>query len=128
MFSLSDYLIVFLGAGVGGTLRHAVNVIFTRLLGSDFPYNTMFVNVGGSFIMGLIAGWLAYKADWSQGVRLFLTTGILGGYTTFSTFSLDATLLWERGAFWNAGLYVLSSVTLSLCGIFGGLPLIRLMV
>ena len=63
-----------------------------------FPYATFFINVSGSFVMGLIAAWFAFKGDASQHWRLFLTTGVLGGYTTFSTFSLDAALLYERGA------------------------------
>ena len=127
MRPLSSYLIVFLGSGLGGALRHAVNVIVPRLLGSDYPYSTILVNVGGSFIMGLMAGWFAFRGDSAQGWRLFLATGILGGFTTFSTFSLDAALLWERGETWNVAIYVMSSVTLALGGIIGGLGIIRLM-
>jgi CrcB protein len=127
MHSLTNYLIVFLGAGLGGSLRHAVNVIVPRLINSSYPYGTLFVNVGGSFIMGLMAAWFAFKGGGSQAWRLFLTTGILGGFTTFSTFSLEVALLWERGESWNAVLYVLSSVTLALCGIFAGLGAVRLM-
>jgi len=127
MHQLSTYLIVFVGAGFGGALRHAVNVIVSRLLGSEYPYSTFLVNVGGSFAMGLLAGWFAYKAETSQVWRLFLTTGILGGFTTFSTFSLEAALLWERGEGFNAALYTISSVMLALCGIFGGLRVIALM-
>ena len=125
MQSLSNYLIVFVGAGIGGALRHSVNVAALRLLNSVFPYGTLAVNVTGSLVMGLLAGWFAYKADPGQAWRLFLTTGILGGFTTFSTFSLDTALLWERGQLWLAGSYVLGSVALSLLGIFGGLALIR---
>jgi CrcB protein len=75
--------------------------------------------------MGLIAGWFALRADASQGVRLFLTTGILGGYTTFSAFSLDAALLYERGQFGAAAFYVIGSVVLSIGGLFAGLWLVR---
>jgi len=127
MHALSTYLLVFLGSGLGGALRHAVNVIVPRLLGSNYPHSTILVNVGGSFIMGLMAGWFAFKGDSSQAWRLFLATGVLGGFTTFSTFSLDAALLWERGETLNVGLYVLSSVILALGGIAGGLAVIRLM-
>jgi CrcB protein len=77
--------------------------------------------------MGLLAGWFAYKADSSQVWRLFLTTGILGGFTTFSTFSLEVALLWDRGEIWHAGLYVAASVVLAISGIFGGVGLMRLM-
>ena len=95
MHQLSAYFIVFIGAGLGGALRHAANAINPRLLGSDYPCSTIFVNAGGSFVMGLMAGWFAYKGHGTQAWRLFLATGVLGGFTTFSTFSLDAALLWE---------------------------------
>lgn len=127
MHPVSSYLIVFLGSGLGGVLRHAVNVIVPRLLGSDYPHSTILVNVGGSFIMGLMAGWFAFKGDSSQAWRLFLATGVLGGFTTFSTFSLDSTVLWQRGEAWNAAIYVTSSVALALGGIIAGLRIMRLM-
>ena len=127
MHPLFVYFIVFLGAGLGGTLRHAVNVTVPRLLGSDYPYSTILVNAGGSLMMGLMAGWFAYKGDSAQAWRLFLATGVLGGFTTFSTFSLDAALLWERGETWNVAIYVMSSVTLALGGIIGGIGVMRLM-
>ena len=125
MHSLSSYLIVFVGAGLGGALRHLANGIIPRLLGSHFPYSTLLVNVTGSFTMGLIAGWFAYKGDAAQAWRLFFTTGILGGFTTFSAFSLETALLWERGEVWSTVSYVLLSVLLALCGIFGGLGIVR---
>src|SRR2546421_12631701 len=90
------FLIVFLGGGLGAALRHGVNLAFARLLGAAFPYATLFENVTGSLAMGLLAAYLAFKGDASQHWRLFLTTGILGGYTTFSAFSLDVALLYER--------------------------------
>jgi CrcB protein len=127
MHQLLAYFIVFIGAGLGGALRHGVNEVIPRLLGSNFPYSTILVNVGGSFMMGLMAGWFAYKGESSQAWRLFLATGILGGFTTFSTFSLDFALLWERGENLSVGLYVMSSVILALVGIFAGLGLFRLM-
>ena len=87
-----NVLIVFLGAGLGGALRHLVNGACLRWCGPDFPYGIMLINSLGSFLMGLLAGYLAFQASegWSQTVRLFLATGVLGGFTTFSTFSLDA--------------------------------------
>jgi CrcB protein len=127
MHQLSAYFVVFIGAGLGGALRHGANGIVSGLLGSTFPFGTIFINVGGSFMMGLMAGWFAYKGDSSQAWRLFLTTGVLGGFTTFSTFSLDAALLWERGETLTVALYVLSSVILALAGIFAGLALLRMM-
>lgn len=120
-----NYLIVFLGAGIGGALRHGVNGLSLRLAGDGFPIGTLLINVAGSLAMGLIAGYLALKGDASQAWRLFLTTGILGGFTTFSAFSLDAALLYERGALAQAAIYVVGSVVLSLAGIAIGLAAIR---
>jgi CrcB protein len=119
------FLIVFLGGGVGAAMRHGVNLASARLLGTAFPYATLFENVSGSLVMGLLAGYFAFKGDISQGWRLFLTTGILGGYTTFSTFSLDTALLYERGELGLAALYVLASVAASIGGLFAGLALVR---
>jgi fluoride exporter len=119
------FLIVFLGGGLGAALRHGINIISARTLGTEFPYGTLIINVTGSLVMGLIAGYLAFKGDASQHWRLFLMTGILGGYTTFSAFSLDAALLYERGATGLAALYVLASVILSIGGLFAGLAVVR---
>jgi CrcB protein len=120
-------MLVFLGAGLGGVARHIVNVGCARACGTQFPYGTLTVNVVGSLMMGLIAGWLAFKASagWSQDVRLFLTTGVLGGFTTFSAFSLDAMLLFERGEAGLAALYVIGSVVLSIAALAAGLALVR---
>jgi fluoride exporter len=119
------YLIVFLGGGVGAALRHGVNVAAARLLGTAFPYATTIENVSGSLLMGLLAGYFAFRGGISQHWQLFLTTGILGGYTTFSTFSLDAALLYERGALGLAALYILLSVLMSIGGLFAGLWFMR---
>jgi CrcB protein len=120
-----NYLLVFVGGGIGSTLRHIVNVVCPRFLGANFPYHTFIINISGSTIMGLIAGYLAFKGEASQSWRLFLMTGILGGYTTFSAFSLDAALLHERGEMGLAALYVAGSVVLSIAGLFAGLALVR---
>ena len=125
MNMLNGYLIVFLGGGVGAAIRHGFNGLGLRTMGPDFPYATLFINVTGSAIMGLIAGWFAFKGTDSSHWRLFLTTGILGGYTTFSAFSLDAALLYERGELGLSALYVIASVALSIVGLFAGLWLIR---
>ena len=122
------YLIVFLGGGTGAALRHAVNVAAARLMGSGFPFGTLCVNVTGSLVMGLLAGYFAFRGDVSQGWRLFLMTGILGGYTTFSAFSLDAVVLWERGAWGPALVYVFGSVAISILGLLAGLALVRSLV
>jgi CrcB protein len=119
------FLIVFLGGGLGAALRHGVNLTSARLLGTAFPYATLFENVTGSLVMGLLAAYFAFKGDASQHWRLFFTTGILGGYTTFSAFSLDTALLYERGELGLAAFYVLASVGLSIVGLFVGLAVVR---
>ncbi|HEY2757193.1 MAG TPA: fluoride efflux transporter CrcB [Pseudolabrys sp.] len=121
------FLVVFLGGGLGAAIRHGVNLGIGRMLGSGFPYATAVINITGSFIMGLMAAYFAFKGDASQHWRLFLTTGILGGYTTFSTFSLDTALLYERGEVGLAALYVLLSVVLSIAGLFAGFAIVRSM-
>jgi CrcB protein len=127
---MTGYLVVFLGAGIGGALRHGVNVACAKAFGLAFPWGTLAVNVAGSFAMGLLAGWLAVKAGegWSGPARLFLATGILGGFTTFSAFSLDAVVLWERGTHAAAFSYVAASVLLSLGGLLSGLAVARAVV
>ena len=115
------YLIVFLGAGIGGALRHGINVGAARLWGFDFPYGTLVVNVLGSFLMGLLAGYFAFRPGVGQHARLFLTTGILGGFTTFSAFSLDTALLVERHAYGLAAGYAVGSVAASVSALFLGI-------
>lgn len=120
-------LLVFVGGGLGAALRHGVNLAAARAFGTAFPWGTFIINVTGSLVMGLIAGWLAFRAGaaWSQHARLFVMTGVLGGYTTFSAFSLDAALLWERGAALQAAAYVAGSVILAILGLFAGLAIVR---
>ena len=124
---MTAYLIVALGSGIGGALRHAVNVEAARLFGTGWPYGTFTVNVVGSFIMGVIAGYFALRGATTQAWLLFLTTGILGGFTTFSAFSLDLALLMERGRLAATAGYLLGSVGLSLGALFLGLVLMRLL-
>lgn len=120
------YLLVFLGAGIGGVLRHGVNLAVLRLGLAGFPWATLSVNAAGSLAMGLIAGWFAFRGTGGgQELRLFLTTGLLGGFTTFSAFSLDTMLLWDRGEAGPAALYVLGSVLLSIAGVAAGLAAMR---
>ena len=119
------YLLVFFGGGLGSMLRYAVNVLCGRLLGTDFPFGILIINVTGSTVMGLVAGYLAFKGEASQPWRIFLMTGILGGYTTFSAFSLDTIVLYERGELGLAAFYVAGSVVLSILGLVAGLALVR---
>jgi CrcB protein len=122
---LTSFLLVFVGGGLGAALRHGVNILASRLLGTAFPYATIIENVSGSLVMGLLAGYFAFKGDASQPMRLFLATGVLGGYTTFSAFSLDTALLWERGEVALAAVYVIGSVALSIAGLVAGIALVR---
>ena len=119
------YAVVFVGAGIGGALRHGVNLGSARLFGVGFPYGTFTVNVVGSLIMGLIAGWFALKGDATGHLRLFLATGIMGGFTTFSAFSLDALLLIERQQWSLAALYIGASVVGSILALLAGLWIMR---
>jgi len=125
---LTGFLIVFLGGGFGAALRHGVNMAAARFVGMSFPYGTMFINVTGSLVMGLIGEYFALKTGLHRGWLLFLTTGILGGYTTFSTFSLEAALLYERGQIGGAAAYVLGSVVLAIGGLFAGMAFVRMLV
>lgn len=125
---MTGFLVVFLGAGLGGMARHAVNLAALRIGLTAFPFGTLLVNVVGCLVMGLLAGWFGLRGGAAQDMRLFLTTGILGGFTTFSAFSLDAALLWERGEAGMAALYVVASVLLSLVAVLAGLALMRAMV
>ena len=122
--AVTPWLVVFVGGGLGSMLRHGVNLVGARI-GTGFPFGTLIANVTGCFVMGLLAGYFAFRGDASQTWRLFLMTGILGGYTTFSAFSLDALLLYERGQTGLAALYVASSVALALAGVVIGMALTR---
>ena len=114
---------VALGGAIGACLRYLSNVGAMRLFGPGFPYATMFVNIAGSFAMGVLLVFLAHKG----GMRFapFLMTGILGGFTTFSAFSLDAFIIYERGQIGLAAAYILGSVALSILALTLGVLLTR---
>ncbi|MCX5521238.1 fluoride efflux transporter CrcB [Kaistia defluvii] len=120
-------VLVFIGAGLGGVFRHGVNIGLARGFGAAFPWATLTVNVIGSCVMGMLVGYLAFRggAHWTQHARLFLATGVLGGFTTFSTFSLDVVMLLERGETGSAALYAGSSLIVSVLALFAGLLLVR---
>ena len=122
---MNPYVVVALGSALGGAFRHGVNVGMARLLGTAWPWGTFVVNVSGSFAIGAIVGDFALRGYATQTWLLFLTTGILGGYTTFSAFSLDIVLLYERGQLQRAMVYAVASVVVSLVGLVLGLTLIR---
>jgi len=127
MEQVLPYVWVALGSAIGGALRHGVNRASLALWGPSLPGGTLFVNLAGCFAMGLAAGFFAFRGEATgPGFRLFLTTGVLGGFTTFSAFSLDAALLWQRGDGALAAAYVAISVVGSIAGVFAGLALMRL--
>jgi CrcB protein len=127
MNSAFGYVLVFVGGGVGAAARHAVNRAALMLVGPDYPVGTLIVNITGSIAMGVLAGWFAFRGEATTAAeRLFLTTGVLGGFTTFSAFALDAAVMWERHAVGAAALYIGLSVLLSIAGLIGGMFLVRL--
>ena len=113
------------GGAVGSAARYMVNVWSGRLFGSGFPWHTLIVNVIGCFVIGLLVELMALKLNVGNELSAFLTTGILGGFTTFSAFSLDFALLVERKSYGLAGAYAASSVIVSLIAVFAGLHLVR---
>ena len=113
------------GGAIGSAARYMVNVWSGRLLGMEFPWHTLIVNIAGCFAVGLLVELMALKLNVGNEVRAFLTTGILGGFTTFSAFSLDFALLVERKSYGLAGAYAASSVLISLIAVFAGLYLVR---
>lgn len=119
-------LLVALGGAAGASLRHLSNLAALRLFGPGFPSGTLFVNVAGSLAMGLFIGWLAKRSGGSSNeLRLLVATGFLGGFTTFSAFSLDFATLWRDGAAALAFGYAAASVILSILAVFAGLLLMR---
>ncbi|NGN39845.1 fluoride efflux transporter CrcB [Mesorhizobium sp. CGMCC 1.15528] len=120
-----NLVLVAIGGAIGASLRHLVNLAALRLVGMTFPWGTMAINIAGSFAMGVFVELLARRFGASNEVRLFVATGILGGFTTFSAFSLDFAVLWERGAALPALAYVLVSVIGAILALFLGLWLVR---
>ncbi|MGI9372982.1 MAG: fluoride efflux transporter CrcB [Hyphomicrobiales bacterium] len=117
-----------LGGALGASARYLIGTQTLRLMGGGFPWGTLCVNVLGSFLMGMLISALALKFSLSQEVRHFLTTGILGGFTTFSAFSLDFAILTERKAHLLAWSYLGASVAFSILALFAGLWLMRVVL
>lgn len=114
-----------IGGALGAVARHGVNVASLKWGGMDFPYGTLTANILGSFLMGALIAALAHGWDIPTHFKSLLTVGFLGAFTTFSTFSLDAVTLYERGALLSAGLYIAASVILSIAALFAGMLLVR---
>lgn len=126
-FSPLALLFVFVGGGLGSLVRLFVGAVATEHLGTGFPWGTAIINVVGSTVMGIVAVSIARRFDGEAAdlARFALMTGMLGGFTTFSAFSLDAVLLWQRGATVLAAGYVAGSVALSLAGLVAGMTLAK---
>ena len=120
---MTSLLSVAFGGAIGASGRYLTNVAVMRFVGQGFPWGTVAANLIGSFLMGALVVILANKG----GMRFapFLMTGVLGGYTTFSAFSLDAYTLYERGAYLQAGGYVFGSVALGIAGLIAGMAVAR---
>jgi fluoride exporter len=120
------FILVFIGSGIGGMARHGVGLLALKWFGPNFPIGTLTINIVGSGLMGLVIGMFALLDIRSgQNLRLLLTTGVIGGFTTFSTFSLDAVVLWERGEHMLAVGYVTASVLLSMVALVAMMLLMR---
>lgn len=122
---MGSYFIVFVGGGLGAALRHGVNRGALALFGPAFPYGTLLVNVIGALLMGALAELFLMKSGLSQEFKLFLTTGLLGGFTTFSAFSLEAGLMWQRSDYATLAAYAVGSVVLSIAALFLGMAAVR---
>ncbi|NNE84977.1 MAG: fluoride efflux transporter CrcB [Alphaproteobacteria bacterium] len=121
-------LAIAIGGAIGAVGRHYVSVAMTLLIGHGFPWGTLVVNVTGSFLMGVLIEFMALVWSPSLEMRALLTVGVLGAFTTFSTFSLDVATLYERGTPIILSIYVAASVGISILALFAGLRLMRLVL
>ncbi len=122
---MTTVLWVAAGGALGASARYLVGVAMGRFIGTEFPWGTLTVNILGCLLMGVLIETMALRWSPSQALRAFLFVGVLGGFTTFSAFSADFALLFERSDYLSAGLYVVASVALSLAALFAGLALVR---
>lgn len=122
---MKEFLAVAVGGAVGAVSRYSVYLLAAHYFGRNFPYATLIVNILGSLIMGMFIEMMALVWNVGTEVRLFFVVGILGAFTTFSTFSLDVAVLYERGELWFLGLYLFASVVLSIGALFLGLHVVR---
>lgn len=120
-------LLVMAGGAIGAGLRWQTGTLALKLFGADFPWGTWIVNLSGGFLAGLAAGLLMRQGSAGEPLRLFLIVGVLGGFTTFSAFSLEAAFMLQRGQHVAAAAYAISSFAGSLILLFGGLSLARAM-
>ncbi|MEH6403371.1 MAG: fluoride efflux transporter CrcB [Sneathiella sp.] len=125
---MNMYLAVAAGGALGACARYSVAHFALRLFGTGFPVGTLFVNVAGSLLMGMLIEVMALRWSPSPELRVLMVTGFLGAFTTFSTFSLDAAVQIQKGAYMVAGGYIFVSVTLSIIGLFAGLYIMRMVL
>jgi len=118
-------ILVMAGGAIGSALRYHAGKLSLSLFGSGWPWGTLFVNVAGGLLMGLFAGWLALRGSGGEPARLFVAVGVLGGFTTFSSFSLETLMLIERGAVASALAYMLVSVIAAIGALALGLGMAR---
>jgi CrcB protein len=117
------YLWIAVGSALGGMARHLCGELSARWFGTAFPWGTLFINVLGSFVIGLFYAWAASRPDVSDNTKLFVMVGLCGGYTTFSAFSLQTLNLMQTGEWLRAGAYILASVLLCLLAVWAGYAL-----
>lgn len=122
---MNGLLYVALGGALGASGRHLLGQATTKMFGHGYPYGTFIANILGGFLMGVLVGWMAHKVSGGENLRLLLGVGLLGGFTTFSSFSLDAVLMYERKAYGELLGYVGGSVLLSIFALLLGLILAR---
>lgn len=120
-----NILLVAVGGAIGSVARYLVGLGATRLAGPNFPFGTLTVNIAGAFAIGLLVEMIARRFDASAEMRVFIVTGILGGFTTWSSFTLDTMVLFERGEIGLSALYLLASLLVSFVAVFAGLALGR---
>ncbi|MBU0556149.1 MAG: fluoride efflux transporter CrcB [Alphaproteobacteria bacterium] len=120
-------LLVMIGGAIGAALRYQLGRASLRVMGSGYPWGTLAANVLGGFLMGALVGWLAvrYQGQHSEQIRLLLAVGVLGGFTTFSAFSLETMLMFERGELLSALGYILLSVAASIGALALGMTIMR---
>ncbi len=119
------WLSVAAGGAVGAMARHGVSRLSLHFLGPNFPWGTLAANITGSFAMGLLIVWFSTREPSSPALRAFLTVGLLGAFTTFSTFSLDVVTIYRDRTLMIAGAYLLASVVLSIAGLLSGIGIGR---
>lgn len=120
-------LAVAAGGALGSAARYLTAIGFGKLLGTKLPWGTLFINITGSLLIGILAGLFAARWSLPQAVRIFLIVGVCGGYTTFSTFSLDSFYLMERGEVAAAAAYMIASVVLSVGAVIAGIQIVRVL-